>query len=132
MTWEQPPLPPEYREQLSRGRKARWNGSWEPPRDATEGRLRRGAAAAWMVGLPYAVLAICWIGALVNVDNWAGLGWLAGMWLACLLLFPSALLGAIWAGMVRRWGAMWWGIVAAVLCLPGFVLGFSVLFSMIL
>ncbi len=131
MTWEQPPLPREYRERLNRGRSTRWNASWVPPGDATEGRLRRGAAASWMVGLPYAVLAVCWIGLLLNADSRSGIGWLFGMWLACVLLFPSALLGAIWAGTVRRFGAMWWGIAAAVLCLPGFGLGLSTLFSMI-
>lgn len=129
MTWEQPPLPPEYRERLRQGREQRWGSQSPPPLRASPGQRRRDRLVAWFVGLPYAVLAFCWIGFLLNVDSWNGLTWLFGMWMACIVMVPAAILGAVWAGQQRRFGAMWWGIGAAVLCLPGFVLGVPILGS---
>lgn len=81
----------------------------------------------WFVGLPYLVLPVVWIGFLANADHWGGLGWLLAMWGSCLVLLPLAVIGAIWAGRLGERASMWWGIVSATICLPGFLMGLILL-----
>jgi hypothetical protein len=92
---------------------------------------RRLRLAPWFVGVPYLVLAVGWIGFFATVESMASLGWLAAMWCACLVLLPLAVTGAVWAGLAREWGTMTWGVIAGVLCLPGFVIGVSLLPSFV-
>lgn len=125
--WQQPPLPPDRRGIPEPG----WSSSPEPPAGATPAALRRGRLASWFVGLPFVVLAFFWLGLLVSVDSPASLGWLACMWISCLALAPVAIVGAVWAGQAGARGTMWWGVVAAVVCLPGFVMGIVALPSFV-
>ncbi|MGX5695000.1 hypothetical protein ACWKWP_02270 [Agromyces soli] len=92
---------------------------------------RRRRLAPWFVGLPFLVLAAMWIGILATVESMLSLGWLVAMWCSCLVMLPLAVTGAFWAGRDRERGTMIWGIIAAVLCLPGFVMGVSVLPSIV-
>jgi len=93
-------------------------------------RLRR-RLAPWLTGLPYLVLAVMWIGFLSTLDDPAGMGWIAIMWCSCLVLLPLAVVGAVWARSGGDRGTMWGGIIAAVICLPGFVMGLFALPSVI-
>ncbi|MFF2273408.1 hypothetical protein ACFVTX_14090 [Agromyces sp. NPDC058136] len=88
---------------------------------------RRRALVPWFVGLPYLVHPVGWLGFLANVDNWGGLSWLLGMWGSCLVLLPLAVIGAIWAVRLGERASMRWGIVSAVICLPGFLIGLTLL-----
>lgn len=83
----------------------------------------KGRLAPWFAGAPFAVLAVCWIGLLATVESMASFGWLSVMWCACVVLLPLGVLGAVWGARAGDRTTMWWGIVAAVACLPGFVMG---------
>lgn len=102
-------------------------GEWQVTRQA-EWKAR---AATPLVSIPYVALVVFWIGFLIFSNSWAGLTWLATMWIACLLLVPMSILGGVWGYRAGSRANLVWGLIAAVLCLPGFVLSFPVLGSIL-
>lgn len=90
---------------------------------------RRGMWAAWCVAIPYAALMVCWVALAVTSGDtgYSWLMWLYGMWLACLVCVPLAGVGAALGAAEGSRVTKVWGIVAVVLCLPGFFLSFTLL-----
>lgn len=90
----------------------------------------KGRAATPLVSIPYVALVVFWIGFFIMASSWAGLTWLAVMWVACLVLLPMSIVGGIWGYRAGSRATLVWGIIAAVLCLPGFILSFYVVISL--
>ena len=84
-----------------------------------------------LVSIPYVALLIFWIGFFIMASSWAGLTWLAVMWIACLVLLPMSIIGAVWGHRAGSRATLVWGIIAAVLCLPGVILSFTVLIGLL-
>ena len=111
-------------------------GEFTPPASERAESAPPALQAAWkgrvstsLVSIPYVALVIFWIGFFVLADSWAALTWLAVMWLACLVLLPMAIVGGFWGLRAGSRALLVWGIIAAVLCLPGCVLSFTLLIS---
>ncbi|UOQ59333.1 hypothetical protein MUN76_09705 [Leucobacter rhizosphaerae] len=102
-------------------------GEWQVTRQA-EWKSR---ASTSLVSIPYVALVVFWIGFLIFSNSWAGLTWLTVMWIACLLLVPMSIVGGVWGLRAGSRATLVWGLIAAVLCLPGFVLAFPVLGSIL-
>ena len=91
----------------------------------------KGRAATTLVSIPYVALLIFWIGFFIMASSWAGLTWLAVMWIACLVLLPMSIIGAVWGHRAGSRATLVWGIIAAVLCLPGVILCFTLLIGLL-
>lgn len=102
-------------------------GEWQVTRQA-EWKSRVSTS---LVSIPYVALLIFWIGFVIMVNSWVGLTWLAVMWMVCLVLLPMAIVGGIWGYRAGSRATLVWGIIAAVLCLPGFVLSLYILVGLV-
>lgn len=103
-----------------------------PPAQPREPQAEwKGRVSTSLVSIPYVALVIFWIGFFVLANSWAGLTWLAVMWMACLVLLPMAMVGAFWGHRAGSRATLVGGIIAAVLCLPGFILSLYILIGLV-
>lgn len=82
---------------------------------------RTQRVGAWFVATPFLVLGVCSLGlaATAGASNYSWFMWLYGMWFACLVCVPLAVWGAVIGHREGSRAMKIWGIVGAIVCLPG-------------
>lgn len=94
-----------------------------------ESLTRRQRLGAWLVAIPYLVLVVCAGGLVVTAgaSSYAWLMWLYGLWFACLVCVPMATWGAVIGHQEGSRTMKIWGIIGAIVCLPGALLALFLL-----